>query len=238
MVNTNQIAQTAAAVGEPARAAMLAALMDGRALNATELAEIAGVTRQTASFHLNHLLSLRLVKVEKQGRHRYHRLANGDVARMLEGLMQLAAGRAGSDAARVLSVGPRDEAMRAARTCYDHLAGRLGVAITDALVANGAVELDDDAGLLTDAGVTLLDRIGIALPGGAAGGRKPTRPLCRPCLDWSERRPHLAGQLGAAICAHCFERGWVRRVRGSRAVEITPKGRSAIREVFHVSQPL
>ena len=233
MVNANLLAEVAAVIGEPARAAMLAALMDGRALTATELARVAGITPQTASSHLARLVAASLVGVQQQGRHRYHRLANVDVARMLEGVMQLASGRAGVQLSR-LRVGPRDAAVRAARTCYDHLAGRLGVAIADALVTRGAVEFDDEAGLLTEAGATFLARAGIVAADSAVPGRRLTRPICRPCLDWSERRPHLAGKLGAAICSHCLDHGWVRRLAGTRALEITPKGHEALRRTFGI----
>ena len=120
--------------------------------------------------------------------------------------------------------GPRDAALRAARTCYDHIAGQLGVAIADALVRGGHVELTHDAGLVTDAGIALFGRLGIALDALGAGRGNTTRVLCRPCLDWSERRPHLAGALGAALCARSLEESWIRRIAGTRAVAITPKG--------------
>lgn len=221
MATTYQIAELAAHVGEPARAAMLAALMDGRALTATELAGVAGITPQTASTHLARLTRARLLHVSRQGRHRYHRLATPEVARLLEGVMQLAA-------SRPLVVGPRDAALRTARTCYDHLAGWLGVAIADALVKAGAIELDDDAGLVTEAGLAFLRRAGLrGFPAGA-------RPLCRPCLDWSERRFHLAGKLGAALCRHALEQRWVRRLPDTRALEITTAGHVALRDVFAI----
>ena len=247
MVNTNQIAEIGALVGEPARAAMLGALMDGRALTAAELAGLAGITPQTASSHLARLTSAKLLKVSRQGRHRYHSLASPEVARLLEGLMQIAAASA-PEPRRKLTVGPRDAAMRRARTCYDHFAGRLGVAVTDGLIAEGVIEFHDEAGLITDAGLAHLRALGIALPGGGpeagdgagsgagAERRRSTRPICRPCLDWSERRPHLAGQLGAAICAHYLEKGYVRRIEGSRALDITPRGRKALRDMFGVAE--
>ena len=217
--------QIAALVGEPARAGMLHALMDGRALTASELARVAGITPQTASGHLSRLTAAGLLGVEQQGRHRYHRLASPAVARMLESMMQAVAVLTPAP----VQVGPRDPALRAARTCYDHLAGRLGVALADAMVASGHVELGDDAGLVTDAGTVWLGRLGIDVDA-LATGRRSSRVLCRPCLDWSERRPHLAGAVGAALCAHSFGQGWIRRVRGSRAVAITPKGERAYRE--------
>ena len=224
MANTNRLAEIAALLGEPARAAMLAALMDGRALTATELATASGITPQTASAHLARLTGAGLLAAEKQGRHRYHRLASRDVARMIEGIMQVASGLA-----RPVAVGPRDAALRAARTCYDHLAGRLGVGLADALVAGGQVELERDGGLVTEKGVALLRGIGID-PAGI--GRRTQRMVCRPCLDWSERRPHLAGALGAALCAHCFAQGWIRRAEGTRAVSVTPQGAHMLRSVF------
>ena len=233
MVSPIRIAELAAVVGEPARAAMLTVLMDGRALTASELAAVASVTAQTASTHLARLLAVELVSVERQGRHRYHRLASPSVARLLESLMQHASAKDWTK--RAPRTGPRDEALRRARTCYDHLAGRLGVALTDALVANGHVEVQDEAGLITDAGARFFAKSGIMLPE-ATKGRLVSRPLCRMCLDWSERRPHLAGRLGAAICRHGFEAGWLRRVEGTRAVAVTPKGDMAFGKVFGLSR--
>ncbi len=235
MVNTNRIAEIGSLVGEPARAAILGALLDGRALTAGELAYVAGITPQTASSHLARLTAAGLLAVEKQGRHRYHRLATAAVARMLEGIMQIAAGRA-AEAGRRLVVGPRDAALRRARTCYDHFAGRLGVAITDGLIAQGVIEFEEEAGLVTERGLERLARLGIELEGAAAGRARSSRPLCRPCLDWSERRSHLAGKLGAAIAQHYFERGYVRRIRESRALDVTPRGRKALRDMFGIAE--
>lgn len=235
MVSTNQIAEIGMLVGEPARAAILGALMDGRALTATELSRIAGVTSQTASSHLARLTSANLVAVQKQGRHRYHRLARPEVARMLEGIMQIASDD-GSTRKRKVVTGPRDAAMQRARTCYDHFAGRLGVAIADSLVAEGVVELDSDSGLLTDRGTTFLSQRGIEVLDTRTTKRKSSRPVCRPCLDWSERRPHIAGKLGAAICTHYFDMGFVRRRNATRALEITPAGTLALREMFGISE--
>lgn len=223
------VAEIAFLVGEPARAAMLAALMDGRALTAAELAATAGVTPQTASGHLGRLAEAGLLAMEKQGRHRYHRLASPAVARMVEGIMQVAA--AVPRQGRPPRIGPADAALRAARTCYDHLAGRLGVALADALVARGHLELGADGGAVTVQGEAFLGSIGIAArPDGARRGR----PFCRPCLDWSERRPHLGGALGAALCARCFELGWLRRMPGTRALEVTREGRRGFDERFGV----
>ena len=232
-VNTNQVAEIASLVGEPARAAMLAELMDGRARTAKELARVASVTPQTASSHLSRLVSAGLLNVAKQGRHRYHCLSAPEVARMLEGIMQIASANE-FKRPRALVVGPGDAALRAARTCYDHLAGRLGVAIADRLIAQGAIEFEDDAGLVTKQGVGLLARIGIALPTDRNKAVRSSRPICRPCMDWSERRPHIAGKLGAAIWTHCLEKGWIRQRKGTRALDITPKGRTALKDVFGI----
>jgi DNA-binding transcriptional ArsR family regulator len=233
MTSTASLAEVAALVGDPARAGMLTALLDGRALTASELAEVAGVTPQTASGHLARLSTAGLLAIEKQGRHRYHRLASTEVARLLEGLMQVAVSLGGTPK-RPIVVGPRDQALRAARTCYDHLAGRLGVAIADSMAAAGWVELDGDGGLVTDAGLRFLRELGIeegAVDGVAKRGR---RPFCRPCLDWSERRPHLAGVVGAALCRHCFDAGWIKQERESRAVAVTQRGRTQFRQRFGI----
>ncbi len=232
MTNANQLAEVAALVGDPARAAMLLALMDGRALTATELAASANITPQTASSHLAKLTAAHLLKAEAQGRHRYHRLSSAKVAQMLEGLMELSPPAARP---RKVVTGPRDAAMRRARSCYDHIAGQLGVAIATGLQDAGAVQLNDEAGLITVRGFALFDEIGLRLPDGPS---KSTRPLCRPCLDWSERKPHLAGRLGQAICQHCLDHGWVRRQSGNRTLEITPIGHNALREAFGAEMAL
>ncbi len=234
MASNAVFAEIAALAGDPARAGMLHSLMDGRALTASELARAGGITPQTASSHLAKLVAAGLLAVETQGRHRYHRLASPAVARMMESIMEVA-----SDAVsgrRPIVVGPRDAALLTARTCYDHLAGRLGVALADALVAGGHMELGSDAGLLTDSGMALLGDIGMDVEDiFARRGKRTGRLLCRPCLDWSERRPHLAGAVGAALCAHCFAKGWIRRSEGTRAVAITPKGQQGFREAFGVT---
>jgi DNA-binding transcriptional ArsR family regulator len=233
MASTAKFAEVAALAGDPARAGMLHALMDGRALTAGELARVAGIAPQTASSHISRLAAAGLLSVAKQGRHRYHRLASPAVAQMMESIMQVASEF--QPARPALTVGPRDAALRAARTCYDHLAGRLGVALADALVAGGHAELDRDAGLITDRGLALLERIGIDVKVlTPQGGRRSARVLCRPCLDWSERRAHLAGAVGAALCAHSFARGWIRHIEGTRAVAVTPKGERAFREQLRV----
>lgn len=232
MATTIALAEIGALVGDPARAAMLQALMDGRALTAGELAGAAGVTPQTASGHLAQLAGAGLVAVARQGRHRYHHLATPDVARMLESLMLVAA--AGS--ARRVTTGPRDRQLRLARTCYDHIAGRLGVALADAMVERNWVETGEDAALVTSHGIERLTAIGIDLMPGA--GRRPGNvPFCRLCLDWSERRSHFAGRFGRALCDHGLARGWIRKCPGSRALDISPEGRRQYRELFSVALP-
>ncbi len=237
MVSTTALAEIAALVGDPARANMLTALMDGRALTAAELAGAASVAPQTASGHLARLTAAGLLAVEKQGRHRYHRLASLGVARMLEGIMAVAEiGPAAGRVLRPVVVGPRDVAMRAARTCYDHLAGRLAVAMADAMVEQGHIELSPDGGAVTPDGTLFLRALGVDLHAAEAraGRRGSGRVFCRPCLDWSERRPHVAGVVGAALCRRCFTLGWVRRIEGTRAVTVTAMGRRGIRQSFGV----
>ena len=227
-MNTNQIAHIASLVGEPARTAMLLELMDGRSLTARELAGAGRVSAQTASRHLARLVEAGLLQVQPRGRHRYHRLASPQVARMLEGLMQLAAA---ASPQRVVLPGPRDAQMRAARTCYDHLAGRLGVAIAERLLEEGALVFEGEAGRVTVRGHRALAKLGITQGHDEARGQaqsRTKRTYCRPCLDWSERRAHLAGQLGAMICTHALEQGWLQRRAGTRALQITRPGAAAL----------
>jgi DNA-binding transcriptional ArsR family regulator len=229
MASNALFAEVAAVAADPTRASMLHALMGGRALTAVELAKVAGITPQTTSGHLRRMTAVGVLSMQKQGRHRYHRLAGPSIARMLESIMQVAAEL--EPACRTLVVGPRDVALRKARTCYDHFAGQLGVAIADALVARGHVELSGDAGIVTDAGLAQLAAIGVDIePMLQRRTKRSGRVLCRPCLDWSERRPHLAGLVGAAICAHGMHQGWTRRLDGTRAVLVTPKGQRVLRE--------
>ncbi|MBX6366722.1 MAG: winged helix-turn-helix transcriptional regulator [Rhodospirillales bacterium] len=219
-----QLAEVAALVGDPARAHILAALLDGRALTAGELAYAASVSPQTASGHLAKLAEGRLVEVARQGRHRYYRLAGAAVAQMLESIMAVAA----DSPPRYRPASKVDAAMRTARTCYDHLAGRLGVGLADALTARGHVVLGEDGGEVTEAGAAFLAELGVAL----AGPKRTRRPLCRACPDWTERRPHLAGRVGAALAARCFDLGWIERRRDSRALTITRAGEQGFAELF------
>jgi DNA-binding transcriptional ArsR family regulator len=227
MIEGPYIAEAAALIGDPSRAAMLSALMDGRALTATELAYSAGVTPQTASGHLSRLTEAKLVEVEKQGRHRYYRLANEHVAHALEALMNLAV----HGAPRHRPTGPRDEAMRFARTCYDHLAGQVGVALTRSLLNDDIIKESNGAFEITPSGETRLEKLGIEL----ASLRKGRRAIASRCLDWSERTPHLGGALGAALLKELEARRWVLRAHGTRAVTLTQAGGEGLRSQFGIS---
>jgi DNA-binding transcriptional ArsR family regulator len=218
------IAALAALVGDPARANMLTALLSGSALTASELAAEAGVGLPTASSHLAKLAAGSLLAVEKQGRHRYFRLSGADVAALLEGLMGLAA-RTGQLRTRP---GPKDPALRHARVCYDHLAGELGVALFDSLARRRLLELGAGELRLTRKGAGFVAAFGIEL---AALGQRH-RPLCRSCLDWSARRSHLAGALGAALLARIYELKWARREPGTRILRFSPHGEAQFRRLL------
>jgi DNA-binding transcriptional ArsR family regulator len=213
------IATLAALIGDPARANMLCALMDGRALTAGELAREAGVTPQTASSHLARLVDGALLLIEVQGRHRYFRIAGPDIAQILERLMELAS-RTGHSRTRT---GPKDPAMRRARFCYDHLAGEAGVALHDALISQALVVAGLNGLELSPKGRTRFIAEGIDI---TALEAKP-RVLCKSCLDWSERRHHLAGSLATAIAQMILARGWARRETKGRAVVFSQSGQSA-----------
>lgn len=215
------IAAVAALIGDPARANMLQALMQVPALSASELAREAGVTAQTASGHLARLQEGGLLHVTHQGRHRYFRLAGPDVVLAIEALL----GVAGRTRPLRTRPGPRDGDLRDARVCYDHLAGASGTALFDSLVAGGCVRQEAVGLVLTPAGQRFLCDAGITLR--ASGTR---RPACRACLDWSERRPHLAGAVGAALLTSFLDRGWLRRLPRSRALAYTLPGRRAFEQ--------
>ena len=214
----------AALIGDHARAEMLTTLVAGQALTATELAAVAGVTKQTASAHLTKLLDAQLIAVESQGRHRYFRLADRDVAQLLESLMGVAYR---SGAVRVRS-SPREPALRKARVCYDHLAGELGVLAFDSLEQRRLLHKDEDGLKLTAQGGRFFRKLGVDVDALAS---RP-RALCRACLDWSVRRHHLAGALGAALLSRCFALGWAKREKGSRVVSFSVAGEKSLREQF------
>ncbi|MBI3230235.1 MAG: winged helix-turn-helix transcriptional regulator [Burkholderiales bacterium] len=215
------IAKIAALLGDHARASALTALMSDRAHTATELANLANVSKQTMSAHLAKLLESNLLAVEQQGRHRYFRLANRDVAQLLESLMNLAQ-RAGS---HTLRPGPRAPALRYARVCYDHLAGEMGVLAFDLMQQHELLQTQGQSILLSDKGLQWLNQIGLD----AAALQKQKRSFCRPCLDWSERRHHLGGALGAALLQKIFENGWAQRVGSTREVRFSAVGEAALR---------
>ena len=218
------IARVAALIGDHTRAEVLTALMADRALTATELAGIAGVTKQTISAHLAKLLDAGLVAVDSQGRHRYFRLADHDVAHLLESLMGVAF-RTG--AVRLRS-SPREPALRKARICYDHLAGALGVQAYEALLAQRVFAPQPDGLRLTAEGQAWFAAQGID----ATAVQTQRRALCRPCLDWGERRHHLGGALGAALLQRLIALGWARRAPDSRVIQFTPQGELDFRALF------
>jgi DNA-binding transcriptional ArsR family regulator len=219
------IARIASLLGDPARADALTALMTDRALTATELAAIGGVTKQTMSAHLSKLLDAALVAVDQQGRHRYFRLADEDVAALLESLMGVAF-RTG--AVRLVS-SPREPALRKARICYDHLAGEFGVIAYEALLHNRVLKMSPKGLRLTETGIEWFARIGVDTDVAA----DQRRTFCRPCMDWSERRHHLAGSLGAALLSRFCALGWARRDKDSRVIRFTPKGDREFRRLFN-----
>ncbi len=224
------IAAIAAMVGDPARANMLTALLNGAALTATELALEANVTKQTASSHLAKLTAGGLIAVEAQGRHKYYRLADADVAGLLETLMGVAA-RAKALRTRP---GPKEPAMRHARVCYDHLAGELGVQLFDAFLKNKwMLPGPEKTYALTKLGRIKVQTFGVDID----DIEKGARPLCRSCLDWSVRRHHLAGALGAAILDEIFERKWATQRRSSRVLEFTNVGEAGLKRVFAFDAP-
>lgn len=225
MVAAANLVEVAALVGDTARATMLAALMGGQSLTATELAYCASISRSTASGHLGKLVAARLLTVRRERRFSYYRIASPLVATMLESMKVVAA----------IEVPPRhlprsahDEALRFARSCYDHLAGRVGVAITDALVAMGRIVLTDEGGEVTASGARFLSTLGVDLKA------RSRRLFCQPCLDWSERRYHLKGLVGAAILQRLLQLGWFEHAPGSRALRLTSSGRAGLSEVFHI----
>jgi len=223
MGDTEILADIAALLGEPARTRILTALLSGCALTAKELAYFAGVTAPTASSHLARLVAGRLLVMEKQGRCHYYRLASAEVAGAIESLTTLASAAVadGRPGHRV------EPALRDARMCYDHLAGRLGVAVCDMLRRREYVLLLDDGGEVTPAGERFLGWLGVDL----GEARRARRRYCRACIDWTERRHHLSGAVGAALATAFLARGWVARIPDSRALTITGGGRQMLSEL-------
>jgi DNA-binding transcriptional ArsR family regulator len=223
-----ELAAVASSLSDSGRAAILISLLDGRARTASELAFVAGVSPQTASAHLARLVDTGLVSVVRQGRHRYHRLTGPEAAHVMEALAVIAA----TPPRRHRIPGPRDRLLREGRTCYDHFAGRLGVAIADALLAAEAIiERPREGGghfEITTEGERRLAMLEVDVP----ALRRESRPLCRCCIDWSERRPHIAGAVGAQLTTNALRIGWVQRLGDTRGVSVTPMGRSIFRDAI------
>ncbi|GAA3134530.1 winged helix-turn-helix domain-containing protein [Streptomyces rameus] len=222
------LAALAGLIADRTRAACLLALLDGRAWTAGELARHAQVAASTLSEHLGKLVAGGLLTEERQGRHRYVRLADARTAQLIEDLAAQVPAAQARPAPRGLRESGAGAAMARGRTCYDHLAGRLGIAVTDALTLRGLLR-QDTGFALTDAGMEWFGAAGIALD---LSGR---RPLARACLDWTERRPHLAGAAGAALCGHALDAGWCVRIGSQRAVKVTAAGERALSGLLGIS---
>ena len=229
MITGPIIAEVAALVGDPARATMLSALLDGRALTASELASAARVTPQTASTQLAKLREAGVLSVARSGRYRYFRLATPAVADMIDAIVAVAL----EQRPQYRPLSRQARALSAARICYDHLAGRLSVDLTDSFAARQYIVPDDDIAEITTAGARFLGEFGVELP----ARRSSRRHFCRLCLDWTERRPHIAGEIGAAITRRCFDLGWLDRMSRSHAVIVTPLGRRGLRKTFGIDAP-
>ena len=223
MISGAMIAEIAALAGDPARANILSALLDGRAMTASELAYAAHVTPQTASAHLAKLTEAGLITPTPSGRHRYFRLTSAKVAQMLESIGALAI----DSRPRFRPLSRLAAELRDARVCYDHLAGRLGVLLADAMVRRGYIVLEDEGGHLTDAGTRVLTQLGIDL---YDPGLQRRRHMCRACLDWTERRPHIGGAIGAALTERFLALGWIARAKDSRSVTVTKIGERGFRD--------
>jgi DNA-binding transcriptional ArsR family regulator len=221
---STSISEVGALVGDRARAEMLSVLMSGRAMTAKELAYAAKVTPQTTSEHLSKLVKAGILTVTTQGRFRYFRVGSSTVSQMLESIMTVAL----SNSKRMPVF--RDRTLARARMCYDHLAGEISVAIADSLIRNGYLILGPEGGEVTETGEVFLAKLGIDV----AESRRRRRAFCRPCLDWSERRFHIAGSIGASLAQFCFRMKWVKRIEDSRALLITPEGVQGLRESFGV----
>jgi DNA-binding transcriptional ArsR family regulator len=225
MVEAKNLVEVAALVGDTTRAAMLHALMGGQALTAKELAYWANVSPSTASDHLGKLVAAQLLTVTRRRRFSYYRIASPSVATMLESIKVVATTEVPS---RPRPRSPSDEALRFARSCYDHLAGKVGVAVTDALLAMGHIVLTDEGGEVTPSGERFLSTFGADL------SVRTRRIFCQPCLDWSERRYHLRGLVGARLLDRLLELRWLKSVPASRALQLTPSGKAGLSEVFQI----
>jgi DNA-binding transcriptional ArsR family regulator len=234
MATISSLAETASLIGEPARTAMLVALMDGRALTAGELARASGITAPTASGHLARLTAAGLLAVSAQGRHRYFRIGSPAVARMIEGMMGVAGLVEATRANRPIVTGPRNQALRHARICYDHLAGEVAVRLADSLAGSGHVDLTPDGAAVTESGLAFLHAVGLNFDESLPQSRAKAPVFCRPCMDWSERRPHLAGLVGRLLFQAFLDRHWLQRATIGRAVMITPAGAAALARHFGV----
>ncbi|HEX8005487.1 MAG TPA: winged helix-turn-helix domain-containing protein [Trebonia sp.] len=223
-------AAVARLLANPARSAVVNALMEGQALTVGELARIAGVRVSTISEHLSQLLDGELVEAITAGRHRYYRLANPEVADALEAFSRICP----DTPVRSLRQSIADRSLRQARLCYDHVAGVLGVTLLDQMRSLGWLASGSGPDFdVTEPGVQALAGIGIDLP----SCRRARRHFARPCLDWSERRPHLAGALGAAIASALLDREWLRRAGAGRGVEVTDKGQHGLYGTFGIDTP-
>lgn len=224
-INPN-MAEIAALLGETSRATILASMMDGRFHTASELAYMAAIKPQTASFHLAKLVEGKLIKVEKQGRHRYFQLAGEDIAQFLESFLAISP----PPEVRSLKQSSQIKLLQDARTCYDHLAGKLGVQLTESMLKAGYLTLEGKQFVLTDEGTLFFTTFGIDL----TALKRKRRSFSHACLDWSERRYHLAGALGCELLNQFFNLGWLLRVPSIRAIKVTEKGKIGFKEVFHL----
>ncbi|MGD8191353.1 ArsR/SmtB family transcription factor [Brevibacillus ginsengisoli] len=221
------VIEVASLIGEKSRATILYQLMDGRMIPASELARKAGISPQTASSHLAKLIEGGLLTIEAHGRHRYYKLASSEIASVLEGLAVIA------PAVQVKSLRESDlsKKLHVARTCYDHLAGKVGVVLAERLVAMNVIEAESFQ--VTEKGLHVLQEIGVQINRKA----KTKKPLCRQCLDWSERRYHVAGVVGAALTTRLFELNWIERIPSTRAVAITTAGKQGLADSFGLDFP-
>lgn len=226
MSSNQNIALVASAITDPSRAGILTALLDGRFHTASELSSMIGVTPQTCSYHLHKLLESDLIQVESQGRHRYFAIQNVDIATILESLLTITP----PVKVKSLKQSREDIAIRHARTCYNHIAGSLGVQIADALLERGFLFYEEEDFILTETGEKFFEDFQVNLK----ELRKKRRSFCHKCLDWSERRHHLAGALGTALLERCIELGWILRLPKTRAISITTKGKKGFNDVFSI----